>query len=209
MTIRGYRRVKIFRILRTRHCHFGRTTPRCKPTSACRTTASRSRSARLCHERRRRGERRRDEGVPVRVEELDTDGIGCIRHRCGDLLGSAVDVSGDGARVAIGSPGWGIDEASRSRRGKSMERRRRHVVYEGIGYQGERRYDGLGSSVSLSSDGMTLAIGVAGSDGAYPGDSWGEDSGKTRFFHYSKMGIGSRWVLHPWAKQRGTAPALP
>ena len=66
----------------------------------------------------------------------------------------------------------------------------------GLAITGERRYDRLGSSVSLSSDGMTLAIGVPGADGAKQDDSWGEDSGKTRLFHYTS----GAWI------ELGTAP---
>ena len=56
---------------------------------------------------------------------------------------------------------------------------------------------------------MTLAIGVPRSRRRETRRLVGKDSGKTRLFHYTKMGIGSRWVLDPSAKQRGTAPALP
>jgi hypothetical protein len=115
----------------------------------------------------------------------------------GDLLGSAVDVSGDGARVAIGSPGWGKNDDSLGR----------VAVYQwndsgetwdqvGSAITGERRYDRLGSSVSLSSDGSIIAIGVTGADGAEQDDSWGEDSGKTRLFQYTS-GV---WI------ELGTAP---
>ena len=107
-----------------------------------------------------------------------------------------MDVSGNGTRVAIGSPGWGLNSDSVGRvsvyewDGKSVW----NIV--GSAITGERRYDRLGSSVSLSSDGSKLAIGVTGADGEKQDDSWGEDSGKTRLFQYD----ADKWI------EMGTAP---
>ena len=102
----------------------------------------------------------------------------------GDMSGNAVAVNGDGNTIAIGAinnDGNGQDSG--------------HVrVYQwsgsawtqvGSDIDGEANNDNSGVSISLSTDGRTLAVGADNSDGAN-----GSDSGHVRVYDLS----GSQWV---------------
>ena len=102
----------------------------------------------------------------------------------GDMSGNAVAVNGDGNTIAIGAinnDGNGQDSG--------------HVrVYQwsgsawtqvGSDIDGEANNDNSGVSISLSTDGRTLAVGADNNDGAN-----GSDSGHVRVYDLS----GSQWV---------------
>jgi hypothetical protein len=107
-------------------------------------------------------------------------------ERNGDNSGSAISLSNDGTRVAIGaySNGYGISNSSRG-----------HVrIYEysngswlqlGSDIDGEAKNNYFGTSVSFSSDGTTVAIGAKYNYGANGGDS-----GHVRVYQYS----GGSWT---------------
>jgi hypothetical protein len=98
----------------------------------------------------------------------------------GDLFGSSIAVSGDGACVAVGAPGNnnGAGYVFVYQRGDSG------WVQKGAAINGERRDDGLGVSVDLSTNCTVLAAGATGFDGDVQGDAWGEEAGKTRLFEW-------------------------
>ena len=83
----------------------------------------------------------------------------------GDNAGSAVSLSADGARVAVGAPG---NDGAGSSAG--------HVrvfawsgsawVKLGNNIEGEASYDMYGSAVSLSADGARVAVGASSNDGS-------------------------------------------
>ena len=96
----------------------------------------------------------------------------------GDGSGTSVSLSSDGTTVAIGAPG---NDGNGSYAG--------HVrIYEysagswtqlGADIDGEAAFDDSGQSVSLSSDGTTVAIGARYNDGN------GSDAGHVRIYEYS------------------------
>jgi hypothetical protein len=99
----------------------------------------------------------------------------------GDLSGYSVSLSLDGTTVAIGAPGnddsvagyvcvYHWDETTWIKLGQDID--------------GEAAGDQSGYSVSLSSDGTTVAIGAMSNDG-----SAGENSGHVRVYKYN----GSEW----------------
>ena len=98
-----------------------------------------------------------------------------------DLFGAAVAVSGDGTRVAIGAPGYS-NGVGRVGVYELKEATSEWDIKAEIG--GERRYDGFGASIDLSTDGSRIAVGAAGFDGDAQDDGWGEDAGKTRLFEF-------------------------
>ncbi len=100
-----------------------------------------------------------------------------------DYSGSSVSLSADGLTVAIGAPN---NDAHGSKSG--------HVrIYKyvtgiwtqvGLDIDGEAAYDYSGGSVSLSADGLTVAIGASNNAGN------GSASGHVRIYKYN----GSAWV---------------
>ena len=105
-----------------------------------------------------------------------------------DLCGAAVAVSGDGASVAIGFPGnnFGAGRVDIFYWNQGTAK----WVEKGLPIAGERRYDGFGGAVALSTDGTRLAVGATGFDGDVQGDAWHEDAGKTRLYEW----ISSTWI---------------
>ncbi len=108
-----------------------------------------------------------------------------------DSFGTSVSLSGDGARVAVGAPGW--DDSST---GTALDNRGRVTIYNytrfgwlqmGGAINGEASGDGRGASVSLNADGTRVAVLAPGSDG---GDSTNTNRGKTTVYAYSN----SSWV---------------
>jgi hypothetical protein len=97
-----------------------------------------------------------------------------------DQSGFSVSLSSDGLTVAIGAPGNRSDSGHvrvYAYNGSSW-------VQNGGDIDGEAAYDESGFSVSLSSDGLTVAIG------AYGNDASGSLSGHVRVYAYN----GSSWV---------------
>ncbi|MDA0902551.1 MAG: caspase family protein, partial [Proteobacteria bacterium] len=96
----------------------------------------------------------------------------------GDKSGSSVSLSSDGRTLAIGAPGnSGNGEKSGHVRiyswdGSSWNKLRSDIDGEAVG-------DCSGNSVSLSSDGITLAIGAPGNSG------YGDNSGHVRVYNFS------------------------
>lgn len=109
-----------------------------------------------------------------------------------DESGKSVSLSANGRVVAIGAP---INNGGGSFRG--------HVrIYQNIGniwiqigqdINGESKGDKSGSSVALSSDGSTVAIGANENDGI--GGQENPDSGHVRIFDLSKILSSNVWVL--------------
>ncbi len=104
-------------------------------------------------------------------------GVGIYGETAGDQSGSAISISADGNRLAIGSYhntghvrvfGWN---------GSAW-------VQIGVGIYGETAGDQSGRSVSLSADGTRLAIGAPYNDGN------GNDTGHVRVYEWN----GSAWV---------------
>ena len=94
-------------------------------------------------------------------------------YRCG----WSVSLSSDGSIVAIGYPGNGYDGTFS---GRVRVFRNNNGVWTQMGadIDGEAVNDQFGTSVSLSSDGLTLAVGAPNNDGT------DEDAGHVRVFHY-------------------------
>lgn len=100
-----------------------------------------------------------------------------------DFLGESVSLSGDGLTVAIGADGNdgnGID-AGHTRVYKFISGA---WVQQGSDIDGESAGDRSGYSVSLSNDGLTVAIGAFGNTGG------GVNSGHTRVYKF----ISGAWV---------------
>ena len=97
----------------------------------------------------------------------------------GELFGYSVSLSSDGERLAIGAPssagyvrvyGWDTTSSGWTQLGGDIH--------------GEAGGDGFGASVSMSSDGMRLAIGAPGNDGTLYG------AGHVRVYQWS----GTSWA---------------
>ena len=95
-----------------------------------------------------------------------------------DLSGSSVSLSADGSTVAIGALGNGGNGGNGSYSGhvRIYQFINSSWVQLGTDIDGEAAGDFSGSSVSLSADGSTVAIGANGNDGN------GTDSGHVRVF---------------------------
>ena len=98
------------------------------------------------------------------------------------VSGTSVSLSGDGSRVVIGAPG--VNSAPHNRgKVRIFEYSSGSWTQLGGDINGEAEGDLSGRSVSISSDGTTVAIGAHGNDGN------GLSSGHTRVFSYS----GTSW----------------
>ncbi len=101
----------------------------------------------------------------------------------GDYTGSSVLLSSDGSTVAVGASsndGNGTN-AGHVRVYKNISGTR---IQQGSDIDGEAAYDGSGKSVSLSSDGSTVAIG------AYLNDGNGTNAGHVRIY----KNISGTWI---------------
>jgi len=111
-------------------------------------------------------------------------GVGIDGEAAGDQFGRSVSLSSDGKTVAIGAVGndgnvsnsghvrvfqWNAGDASTPGAWVQM----------GVDIDGEAANDWSGRSVSLSSDGKTVAIGAHGND------ENGSNSGQTRVFQWN------------------------
>ena len=106
----------------------------------------------------------------------------------GDLLGQSVSLSGDGKTVAVGAPGqhWGRND----RPGYVKVYNMNDGVWRQLGkaITGEALGNQFGQSVSLSSNGKTLAVGANMND-----NNNGQWSGHVRVFSLDGDGDGSSW----------------
>ena len=104
-----------------------------------------------------------------------------------DQSGNSVSLSSDGSTVAIGAPmndGHGPD--SGHVRIYNYDSGSSTWIQVGSDIDGESEYDNSGRSVSLSSDGSTVAIGANRNDGN------GRDSGHVRIYNFNS--ISETWV---------------
>merc|ERR1712142_1160509 len=90
---------------------------------------------------------------------LDIDG-----EAAGDYSGSSVSLSSDGATLAVGAT---LNDGNGSNSGHVRVFRFNGNVWSQIGFDidGQAADDYFGSSVALSSDGATLAVGAYYNDG--------------------------------------------
>ncbi|XRB13813.1 hypothetical protein RI054_07g36510 [Pseudoscourfieldia marina] len=95
-----------------------------------------------------------------------------------DKLGFSVSLSSDGSRVAIGVP-YDDDNGANSGNVRIFEYVSGSWTQMGGSISGESAHDESGTSVSLSSDGLRVAIGARLNDGN------GERSGHTRVYEFS------------------------
>ncbi|WP_309640960.1 T9SS type A sorting domain-containing protein [Flavobacterium sp.] len=93
----------------------------------------------------------------------------------GDELGATVSLSSDGTIMAVGAP---FNDGNGSNSGRTRVYQNLSGVWTQIGadLNGDMPEDVFGSSVSLSADGNTLAVGIAKSDAG------GLDSGAVKVF---------------------------
>lgn len=94
-------------------------------------------------------------------------------------LGSAVDISDDGNRIAVGVPGMNMSD----RPGYTMVLEWNGTAWAALGSPivGEANADSAGSAVSLSADGSRVAIGAPGNrDGGVSGG--GSQAGQVRVY---------------------------
>ena len=108
---------------------------------------------------------------------FDIDG-----EAAGDRAGSSVSLSGDGQILAIGAE---YNNGSGENSGHTRVYQWTDSAWSQLGedIDGEAEGDKAGSSVSLSGDGQTLAVGAHANDGN------GSDSGHTRIYRWT----GSTW----------------
>ena len=130
-------------------------------------------------------------------EQKGSDIVGKdLPGRGGDVLGYSVSISSDGNTIAIGAPthsgyeGYGIDQPTGKPGSVNVYRWQGDAwAKKGLTIMGEyggssdlasvnaERSDQFGHSVSMSSDGNTVAIGAPGNDGN------GRNSGHVRVLH--------------------------
>ncbi|MDC1336314.1 Ig-like domain-containing protein, partial [Flavobacteriaceae bacterium] len=101
----------------------------------------------------------------------------------GDFSGHSISLSSDGNTLAIGTP-YNDGNGASSGHVKIYSYNGNSWTQLGEDIEGEAANDNSGSSVSLSSDGTTLAIGAYGNDGN------GTGSGHVRIYNYN----GSTWT---------------
>lgn len=99
----------------------------------------------------------------------------------GDQLGTSISISDDGSRVAVGAPfnqdGGGAGHV------RVYNYNGSNWVQLGADIAGEAQGDQAGKSVSISGDGMRVAVGMPMNDGN------GNNSGQVRVYQYN----GSTW----------------
>ena len=108
--------------------------------------------------------------------DIDGEGIG-------DNSGYSVSLSGDGTRVAIGSP-WNEDVGSQAGQVRLYDWNGTAWIQLGVDIEGDAAGDASGYSVSLSSDGTTVAIG------AKYNDQSATDAGHVRLYRWD----GTAWI---------------
>ena len=118
---------------------------------------------------------RYDEGS-AQWEQLGEDIDGEV---IGDRLGASVSLSEDGQTIAIGAPG-NEGNGTNSEHTEIYHYNEVSAQWEQLGsdIDAEADFDRSGEAVTMSSDGLNVAIGAPGNDGN------GSSSGHTRFFRY-------------------------
>ena len=112
--------------------------------------------------------------------QLGTDVDGCTTN---DSFGCSVALSADGSRVVIGAP-YSSRNGVRSGYARIFEYSEGSWVQLGADIEGEGARDHCGESVSISSDGSRVAVGI-------PTDSgWQVGYGNVRIFEY----LGGNWT---------------
>ena len=96
-----------------------------------------------------------------------------------DEGGYSVSLSGDGTMVAIGAPGHNVGSYSDEGTVRVFQRDTNLGWTQLAQFDGEAKYDNSGTSVSLSADGSTVAIGAIGNDDG------GDDAGTVRVYSLS------------------------
>jgi gliding motility-associated-like protein len=104
-------------------------------------------------------------------------------EEAGDFSGKSVSLSQDGSRVAIGAP-YNDENGFQSGHVRIYNYNGNTWAQVGEDINGEAESDRSGISVSLSSDGLRVAIG------AYTNDGNGSNSGHIRIYDY----VDSNWV---------------
>ena len=111
----------------------------------------------------------------------DIDGVGNFTS---DRSGQSVSLSSDGNTVAIGAPGYDGVNGYNSGHVRVFHWNGTSWIQKGSSIDGEATNDYSGISVSLSSDGNTVAIGAHYNDGS------GSNAGHVRIYEWN----GSAWV---------------
>ena len=109
---------------------------------------------------------------------LDMDGEGAYNQS-----GSSVSASDDGLTVAIGAP-YNSENGNFAGHVRVYKYNGTAWVQLGADIDGEAANDNSGSSVSISGDGLSVAIGASGNDGS------GYAAGHVRVYTYN----GTAWV---------------
>jgi hypothetical protein len=133
----------------------------------------------------------------VKVYRTDDDGKNRVQlgetvygDATEDNFGLSVDITPDGMTIICGSPGYGVDDRPGYVRVFSLEGDSDLGTdnWKQIGQDiiGEMNGDEFGTSVSISGDGKTIAIGAPENDGIN-----GEDSGHVRM--YRLVDAGTSW----------------
>ncbi|MBI2345084.1 hypothetical protein HYV10_03365 [Candidatus Dependentiae bacterium] len=94
----------------------------------------------------------------------------------GDSAGTSVALSSNGQMVAVGEPGWNTTGRVRIFKFDGS-----NWTLVGLAIDGESLLDSAGNSVTLSSDGQTVAIGEPG---------WNIATGRVRVYKFN----GSNWI---------------
>jgi hypothetical protein len=106
----------------------------------------------------------------------------------GDYFGSPVDITADGRTIICGSPAYWVDDRPGYVRVFKLvsDGNMGSATWEQIGENitGEANGDDFGSSVSISDDGETIAVGAPNNDGMN-----GCDSGHVRIYHLDDNGM--------------------
>ncbi|MBI2345085.1 hypothetical protein HYV10_03370 [Candidatus Dependentiae bacterium] len=123
--------------------------------------------------------------VTGRVEIYKFDGSNWVQvgssidgENAGDSAGTSVALSSDGQTVAIGENLW----SSSKGRVRIFKFDGSNWTLVGLAIDGENAGDSAGTSVALSSDGQTVAIGES---------AWSTATGRVRIFKFD----GSSWTL--------------
>ena len=126
-------------------------------------------------------------------------GLGIDGEAAGDLSGWFVSLSADGETVAIGSR---VNDGNGTDSGHTRIYHWTGSVWQqlGLDIDGEAAGDKLGAPVSLSADGLTVAIGAESNDGN------GNNSGHTRIYHWTGS-AWQQWVLTSMVKRTVTIQA--
>jgi hypothetical protein len=95
-----------------------------------------------------------------------------------DIFGESVSLSADGLTVAIGAP-WNDNAGNLAGYVQVYTLISGNWVQQGLDIEGEAADDISGNSVSLSADGLTVAIGAVANDGS------GMDAGHVRVYEFN------------------------